>query len=237
MDLTTTTALVTGANRGLGLRLATQLRERGARVYAGVRDVADVDPAWGLEPVHVDITDARSLAAAVETAGDVTLLVNNAGIALGTRVLSGDLDDARAEVETNLWGTLAAMRAFAPVIERNGGGGILNVLSALSWVAFADAGAYSVSKSAAWAMTNAARLELAPRGVRVSALHVGYMDTDMAAGIDADKADPAHVAALALDGLAAGAHEILGDDVSRAVRAGLAGGVDALYPQLDPRLG
>jgi NAD(P)-dependent dehydrogenase (short-subunit alcohol dehydrogenase family) len=135
-------------------------------------------------------------------------------------------------MDTHFFGTLAVTRAFAPKIAANGGGSILNVLSVLSWVSFPGVGGYCAAKSAEWSLTNALRQELAPQGIRVSGLHVGYMDTDLAAGVDAPKSDPAAIATLALEALAAGTPEILADDLSKQVRAGLAGGVEALYPQV-----
>jgi NAD(P)-dependent dehydrogenase (short-subunit alcohol dehydrogenase family) len=231
IDLSTSTVLVTGANRGLGRHLAEQLVARGATVYAGARRPETVDLA-GVIAIQLDITDPASVAAAAKTASGVTLLINNAGIETGTSLLAGDVSDIRLEFETHVFGPLDVTRAFVPVIEGNGGGAILNVLSAVSWIAFPATGAYCAAKSAEWSMTNALRAELAPRNIRVSGLHVGYMDTDMAARVDAAKSDPALIAALALDQVAAGVPEILADDVSRQVRAGLAGGVAALYPAL-----
>jgi NAD(P)-dependent dehydrogenase (short-subunit alcohol dehydrogenase family) len=231
MDLSTSTALVTGANRGLGRHFATELLKRGAKVYAGARNPDSVD-VEGAIPLAVDVTDPASVAAAVEAAGDVTLLINNAGIAADVNLLTGELDGAHREMETNYFGTLSMIRAFAPVIAGNGGGGVLNVLSVLSWVSFPDFSGYCASKSAAWSMTNAVRAELIDRGVVVTALHVGLMDTDMAAGIDGPKSNPADVATLALDAVAAGHYEVLADDTSRGVQAGFAHGVKGLYPQL-----
>jgi NAD(P)-dependent dehydrogenase (short-subunit alcohol dehydrogenase family) len=231
IDLSTSTALVTGANRGFGRHLAEQLAGRGARVYAAARHPERMDLA-GVTPIRLDITDSASVAAAAAAAGDVTLLINNAGIGTGASLLTGDIADIRLEFDTHLFGTLEVTRAFVPVIDSNGGGGILNVLSVLSWITFPHLGAYSAAKSAEWSMTNALRAELAPRNIRVSGLHVGFMDTDLTAGVDAPKLDPAGVAALALDQLAAGVPEILADDLSKQVRAGLAGGVAALYPAL-----
>ncbi|OZC84254.1 short-chain dehydrogenase [Rhodococcus sp. 06-412-2C] len=231
MDLSTTTALVTGVNRGFGRHLAQQLSERGATVYAAARRPESVDLS-GVTPVALDITDPDSVVRAARLASKVTLLVNNAGISTGASLLSGDLEDVRREFETTLFGTLAVTRAFVPKIESNGGGAILNVLSVLSWLAFPEAGAYSAAKSAQWSMTNSLRVELAPRNIRVTGLHVGYMDTDLTAGVDAPKLDPAVVAKLALDELSAGNHEIIADELSRQVRSGLAGGVASLYPGL-----
>jgi len=223
MDIASSIPVVTGANRGLGRAFAAQLLERGAKVYAGARNPATVDLP-GAIPVQLDVTDPASIERAAKTAADVTLLINNAGVSSHQTLVGGDLDLIRAEMETNFYGTLLPIRAIAPVIEANGGGAILNVLSVLSWYHRAGFGAYNASKAAGWALSNAVRDELAPRGIGVSALHVAYMDTDMAASVPADqKTDPAIVAALALDGVAAGAPEILADELTRQVKAALAG--------------
>jgi len=215
------TAFVTGANRGLGRRIAAELLAHGATVYAAARRPETIDLP-GVVPVRLDITDPESVRRAAALASDVTVLVNNAGVSTGADLLTGDTNDIRLEMETHYFGTLEVTRAFAPVIEANGGGAILNVLSVLSWLHAAQVGAYSAAKAAAWAMTDAVRDELAPRGITVSALHVGYMDTDMAASVPADqKTDPAVVAKQALDGLFAGRPEILADEVTRTVKAQL----------------
>ena len=229
MQIEGKTALVTGANRGLGRHLASQLRDRGARVYAAARNPGAVDLP-GVTPIGLDITDPASVAAAAAATGDVAILVNNAGTSTGSSLLTGELADIRLELDTHFFGTLAVIRAFAPQLAAQGESAILNVLSALSWINFPRSGAYCAAKSAEWSLTNALRQELAPRGTRVSALHVGYMDTDMTRHVDAPKSDPAVIAKLALDGIEAGDAEIIADEVSRQVRAGLSGGVAALYP-------
>jgi NAD(P)-dependent dehydrogenase (short-subunit alcohol dehydrogenase family) len=217
------TALVTGANRGLGKRFAEQLVQRGAKVYAAARRPETIDVP-GVIPVELDITDPESVARAAEVAGDVNVLINNAGVSTRASLLTGSLDDVRLEMETHYFGTLAVTRAFVPIIEANGGGSILNVLSVLSWFHAPTSGAYSAAKAAGWAMTDAIRQELAPRGIHVASLHVGYMDTDMADFAPADqKTDPAVVAKLALDGLFAGEPEVLADELTRQVKAGLSG--------------
>ena len=230
MDPATTTALVTGANRGFGRALAAELLARGATVYAAARDPRSVDLP-GAVPIALDVTDPASVAAAAEVAGGVTLLVNNAGIDTGTDLLTGDRASLDAELAVHLHGPLEVTRAFLPQLEA-GRGSVLNVLSVLSWISFPGTGAYCAAKSAAWSMTNSLRASLAPRGVRVAALHVGYMDTDMTTGVEAPKSDPAEIARIAVDGLVAGSPEIVADEVSRRVQAGLAGGVAALYPAL-----
>ncbi|PXX09672.1 SDR family oxidoreductase [Mycolicibacterium moriokaense] len=215
------TALVTGANRGLGKRFAAQLVERGAKVYAAARRPETIDLP-GVVPIQLDITDPDSVARAASLAGDVNVVINNAGVSTRSTLLTGPIENVRLEMETHYFGTLSVTRAFVPIIEANGGGSILNVLSVLSWWHAPTAGAYSAAKAASWAMTDAVRQELAPRGVHVAALHVGYMDTDMADFVPADqKTDPSLVAKLALDGLFAGEPEILADDATRAVKAQL----------------
>jgi NAD(P)-dependent dehydrogenase (short-subunit alcohol dehydrogenase family) len=224
MRIEGSTALVTGANRGLGRRFAEELLARGATVYAAARRPGSVDLP-GVIPIALDVTDAASVAAAAEATGDVTLLINNAGSSTGASLMDGPMADIELEMNTHFFGTLAVTRAFAPQLAAGGGGAVLNVLSALSWVSFPGSGAYCAAKSAEWSLTNALRQQLAGQGTQVTALHVGYMDTDMTRNVTAPKAK------LALDELEAGHVEIVGDDVSRQVRAGLAGGVAALYPQ------
>lgn len=215
------TALVTGANRGLGRRFAEQLLERGATVYAAARNPDSIDLP-GAIPLQLDITDPESVRRAAQTASDVNVLINNAGVSTQAGLLDGPIEDIRLEMETHYFGTLGVTRAFVPVIESNGGGSILNVLSVLSWYHPPTSGAYSAAKAAGWALTDAVRAELAPRGIHVAALHVGYMDTDMVSYIPADqKTDPAVVARLALDGLFAGDTEILGDELTRTVKSHL----------------
>ena len=234
MKLAGSTAFITGANRGLGRHFAEQLLARGATVYAGARDIASIDLP-GAIPIQIDVTDPASVAAAAAATSGVNVLINNAGSSTGASFLEGSLDDVRREMETHYFGTLDVTKAFAPQLAASSSGpgtsAVLNVLSLLSWFTAPGASAYSAAKSAEWSLTNALRFELAAQGTSVSALHVGYMDTDMAAHVEAAKSDPAIVASLALDALEAGEAEILADDVSRQVQAGLAGGVAALYPQ------
>jgi NAD(P)-dependent dehydrogenase (short-subunit alcohol dehydrogenase family) len=231
MNIAGSTALVTGANRGLGREVAAQLLARGATVYAGARNPDTVDLP-GAKVVQLDITDPASVAAAAEVAGGTTLLINNAGSSTRSDLLGGDLEDIRLEMDTHFFGTLSVVRAVAPRIAANGGGSILNILSVLSWVSFPAIGAYCAAKSAEWSLTNALRPELAEQNIRVAGLHVGYMDTDMAASVAGPKANPADIAEIALDGIEAGVHEIVADETSRQVLAGLSGGVGALYPQI-----
>jgi NAD(P)-dependent dehydrogenase (short-subunit alcohol dehydrogenase family) len=229
MEIAGSTALVTGANRGLGRHLAEQLRDRGATVYAGARNPESVDLP-GVIPIALDVTDIESVAAAAAVARDVTILINNAGSSTGSSLLTGDLARIRLEMDTHYFGTLNVTRAFAPLLAEHDRSAILNVLSVLSWVTFPQIGAYCAAKSAEWALTNALRQELAGQGTRVSSLHVGYMDTDMAKRVDAPKADPGDVAREALEGIVAGDAEIIADEISKHVLSGLSSGVAGLYP-------
>ena len=231
MEITGQTALVTGANRGLGRHLAQQLRDRGAAVYAAARNPASVD-LDGVTPIALDVTDPASVQAAAAATRGVSILVNNAGSSTGSSLLTGDLSAIRLEMDTHYFGTLAVTRAFASQLAEHEHGAILNILSALSWLAIPRSGAYSAAKSATWSLTNALRQELAPSGILVSALHVGYMDTDMTRSIDAAKSDPADIARIAIDGIEANQAEIIADDFSRDVLAALSGGVAALYPKV-----
>lgn len=225
-------AFVTGANRGLGRHLAFELLSRGAKVYAGARNPESVNIP-GVIPVKLDITNPQEVAEAAMVAKDVTLLINNAGTSTGASLLDGDLDKIQLEFNTHFFGTLSMIRAFAPILTNNGGGSILNILSALSWFSIGgNEGAYTAAKAAEWALTNELRLKLYPQNVRVVGLHVGFMDTDMTAGVEAPKADPAEIAKLAIDGIEANSFEILADELSRKLQSALAGGVAALYPQL-----
>ncbi|MFD4942387.1 SDR family oxidoreductase [Streptomyces sp. NPDC058239] len=228
-------AFVTGANRGLGEQFVRTLFEAGAaKVYAGSRDPGKVTVP-GAIPVAVDITDHESVRAAADRAQDVTLLVNNAGSTTRADVLAADLDAFRTEFETHVLGTLAMSRSFAPVLGRNAGGAVVNVLSVLSWVSIPASAGYSAAKAAEWSVTNALRVALAEQGTQVTALHVSYMATDMTANLTAPKSDPAAVARAALDGVEAGLYEVLADDASKQVQAALAKGPEALYPQLAGR--
>lgn len=222
MKIKDSVTLVTGANRGLGLAFTQALLAGGARkVYAAARDPASVKQA-GVQPVRLDVTNAADVEAAARELGDVTLLINNAGIARNSGLLaSGGVDALRAELETNLFGPLLLSRAFAPALARNGGGAIVNVLSVLSWISVPVFATYCASKSAAWSLGNGLRNELRGQGTQVLALHVGLMDTDMARHLTAPKSKPEDVVRQTLAALEAGRDEILADETSRSVKQGL----------------
>jgi NAD(P)-dependent dehydrogenase (short-subunit alcohol dehydrogenase family) len=225
MRIAGSTALVTGAGRGLGATLVEALLARGAAtVYAAARDPRSVvhqDPR--VVPLRLDVTDPASIRDAVERAGDVDLLINNAGIAGNGSLLSGDPERARAEMETNFWGPVTVLRAFAPVLARNGGGAAVNVLSVLSWLTAPATGSYSASKAAAWSLTGSARAELRGQGTQVVGVHLGYMDTAMVAALDVPKIAPADVARQTLDAIEDGAEEVLADIPARQAKVALSG--------------
>ncbi|HEY5263450.1 MAG TPA: SDR family oxidoreductase [Steroidobacteraceae bacterium] len=230
MKIQNSTAFVTGANRGLGLAYARALLAAGARkVYAGARDPSTVPALEGLVPVRLDVNNAGDIATAAAQCGDVDLLINNAGI-IGDEPLLGKNGVAalRNVLDTNLHGVLAMSRAFAPVLRAHGGGALVNMLSALSWVSLGNTSAYSVSKAAAWSLTNGLRNELRGQGTQVVAVHAGYIDTDMVRDVDSPKARPADIARAVLEGIEAGAAEVLADDTARHVKAGF-GAVPSIY--------
>ncbi|KNH15804.1 short-chain dehydrogenase [Arthrobacter sp. ZBG10] len=223
--------LVTGANGGLGTHFVNQALARGAaKVYASARTPRSWDDPR-VVPLTLDVTDSESIAAAAAAAQDVTVLINNAGAAVSTPgILMHTDEEIRRNVETNFLGPLFLARAFAPALRANYNAAIIDIHSALSW--YAVAGIYSATKAALWSATNSLRLELAPAGVQVVGVHVGYVDTAMAAHTDDAKADPAEVVHSVLDGLEAGAHEVLADQTSVQLKAGLSAPIDVVYPQL-----
>lgn len=223
-------ALVTGGSRGIGKALVNELFARGAsKVYATARDPRTVTHP-DVIPLALELTDPDAAAALAEQAPDVTILLNNAGTALGSSFLDSPIADIRREFEINFFGPLYVTRALAPVLASNGGGHILTVVSTLSWFSTPGTDAYGASKAALWSQTNALRLALRPHGITVTGLHVGYVDTDLTAGIDVPKNSPHSVATQALDGIEADALEVLVDDLTRQVKAGLAADPSVLYP-------
>ena len=223
--------LVTGANGGIGSELVSEALKRGAsKVYATARHPRQWEDAR-IVPLALDVTDPASISAALQAAPDVTVLINNAGISPSSPgILSHSDAEIRANVETNFVGPLMLARAFAPVLSRNEGAALVDIHSALSW--YAVAGIYSATKAALWSATNSLRLELAPAGVHVLGVHVGYVDTAMAASASGPKVDPADLARAILDSVQAEDYELLADDTSRQVRAGLSAPLEAVYPQL-----
>jgi NAD(P)-dependent dehydrogenase (short-subunit alcohol dehydrogenase family) len=188
-----------------------------------------------VEPLRLDITDPASVAAAAAIAQDVTLLVNNAGISTYTNLLTGDEAKIRLELETHFFGTLNVVKAFAPTLAKSGGGAIINILSALSWFSYDGANAYAVAKAAEWSLTNGIRLELAAQNTLVTGVHLGAADTDIMAGYEGPKIDPAEVPRAALAAVEEGEREVLVDDWSRHVKASLANDPGAFYTETPGR--
>ncbi len=222
MKVKESVALVTGANRGIGLAFTQELLARGVRkVYAGARDPSSVLQP-GVEAIRLDVTNPLEVAAAAANARDVTLVINNAGVGQQGGFLAADSEAvARRMLETNFFGMLSVSKAFAPILAVNGGGGIINVLSIVSWVNSGMLAGYAASKAAAWSLTNSLRHELAAQKTQVLALHMGFVDTDMVRAVEADKISPREIARQALDGLEAGLDEVLGDESTRSVKRGL----------------
>lgn len=231
MKIEGSVALVTGANRGLGRAFARALVARGAAtVYGAARDASTVTDA-GVIPVGLDVTDPAQVHRVAEACGDVTLLVNNAGVLTNTPLIGApDLEAARLEMEVNYFGTLSMCRAFAPVLASNGGGAIVNMHSVVSFFTPPASGSYGVSKAAVWAMTNGVRIELARQGTLVVGVHCGFVDTDMAAGVDAPKLAPDEVARQAFDAVEAGQVEVLADELTRTMKASLPRDQELVYP-------
>jgi NAD(P)-dependent dehydrogenase (short-subunit alcohol dehydrogenase family) len=222
MKISGATALVTGANRGLGLAFARALLEAGAaRVYAGARDPGAV-ALPGVIPLRLDVTRDEDVAAAAREAADVTLLINNAGVARpGGFLADGAVEAAREQFEVNFLGPMRMARAFAPVLAKNGGGALINVLSVSSWINGPMLATYGASKSAAWALTNGLRIELEGQGTQVLGLHAGFIDTDLARDIDAPKSSPEEIVSVTLAALERGERQVLADEIARQVHSGL----------------
>ncbi|KNE24928.1 SDR family oxidoreductase [Achromobacter spanius] len=222
MNLKNAVVLITGANRGLGLAFARVALARGARkVYAAARDPSTITLP-GVEAIKLDVSNPADVAAAAAHAKDVTLVINNAGIAAMGGFLDADaIESAQRHLDINVFGSLRVAQAFAPVLAANGGGALLNVLSIASWINGQPLGLYAMSKSAAWAMTNGLRHDLRAQGTQVLGLHMGFVDTDLTKGIDAPKSTPDSIVNQAFDGLEAGAEEVLADERTRQVKQGL----------------
>jgi NAD(P)-dependent dehydrogenase (short-subunit alcohol dehydrogenase family) len=218
MDISTSTPVVTGAARGLGFHLVDELLERGVpRVYALARDPGRVRHDDRVVPVAFDLLDPATIAAAARSAADATLLINNASTATFAGPLDATVDGVQQEMAANFDGTYATIRAFVPVLEANGGGRIVNVLSLLALASTPPMTGYSASKAAAHSLTQALRPVLAARGIGVHGVYPGGIDTDMLAGIDAPKTAPAQVAAAILDALADGVEDIFPDPNAQAM--------------------
>ena len=233
MKIENAVVLVTGANRGIGLAFVSELLARGARkVYAAARDPSSIAPQPGVQALRLDVNNPEDVAAAAALASDVTLVINNAGIAQPGGFMSADSEEVMRRIfETNVFGVLRVSKAFAPVLQANGGGALLNVLSVASWVNGGELAAYSASKSAAWSLTNALRHELAAQKTQVLGLHMAYVDTDLTRGFDVPKTSPVQIVRRALDGLEAGADEVLADELTQHVKLAMTATRPSYLPQ------
>jgi NAD(P)-dependent dehydrogenase (short-subunit alcohol dehydrogenase family) len=218
MNLTDSVALVTGANRGLGARLVAELLRAGAaKVYATSRaDVAGANDDPRVRPLILDVTDPASVAAAAASASDVSVLVNNAGALAFGSALDGDLEGFERDLHTNYLGTLRVTRAFAPALARNAPAAVVNILTLIALAPMGSMAGYSASKAAAHSITQALRAELRPRGITVLGAYPGGIDTDMLAGVEAQKAPPQLVASRIVSALVAGEEVVFPDDASAA---------------------
>lgn len=209
MNLSQSTVLVTGANRGIGRAVTNAFHLAGVeKIYAASRG-GDTPEGSGIIPVHLDIDDPASINAAAQTCPDVTLLVNNAGIVRGGGPLSApSLDGLRAEMDTNVFGTLALTRTFASIIRANGGGGIVTLASILALAPIPQVGTYAATKAALHSLMMSLRAELDGSGVNVVSVLPAFVDTDMTAGIEQQKLTPEQIAAALIAGLEDDATEI-----------------------------
>lgn len=233
MKIEGSVALVTGANRGLGKAYTRELVARGAgKVYGAARNPAAVTEP-GVTPIALDITDPDGVARAAAQCADLTLLVNNAGVLkYSTFTGAPSLDAARAEMETNYFGTLRMCRAFAPILAANGGGALVNMLSVTSFFTNPFNASYGASKAAEWSLTNGIRTELHHHGTLVVGVHAGFIDTDMVAGLDVPKISPESVAVQVFDAVEAGQVEVLADERTRSVKASLPRDHELIYPPI-----
>lgn len=232
MKIENAVVLVTGANRGIGHAFVRELLARGAKkVYAGARNPMAITQTGAVD-LRLDVNNPQEVAAAAVICSDVTLVINNAGIAQPGGFLAEDSEEvARRMFETNFFSVLRMSKAFAPILKANGGGAFINVLSVGSWVNGGELAAYSASKSAAWSLTNALRNELAVQKTHVLGLHMAYVDTDLTRGFDVPKSSPEHIVGQALDGLESGLDEVLADELTVQVKKGLTAERSSYLPQ------
>jgi len=222
MDIQGRTVFITGANRGIGAAITAALKVAGAKkVYAAARD-PDTIRIDGVEKVQLDVTNPAQITAAAARATDVDLLINNAGILLPSAALMPEADELfLRQVEVNVLGPLRMTRAFAPRLNVNGGGYVVNVHSVLSWLSFGVVTPYSASKAALWAFTNGLRVELRSQRTRVLGVHFAYVDTDMTAGLSVPKLSAEEVAASILQAVSEGKEELLVDPITDQVKRSL----------------
>lgn len=223
MKIQNAIALVTGANRGIGRELVKALLAAGAsKVYAGVRDVNSLTALKAINssqivPLQLDVTDRKRVNALAEQAPDVNLLINNAGILAFGSILDVPLETIADQFETNFYGKLNMARTFVPVIETNGGGAIVNMLTLVALASMPGLSVYNASKAAAWSMTQSLRASVSSKGIEVYGVFPGAVDTDMLAGVEMAKTSPADIAAAVIAGIEAGEEDIFPDPMSTQV--------------------
>jgi NAD(P)-dependent dehydrogenase (short-subunit alcohol dehydrogenase family) len=244
MDISGSVAFVTGANRGIGRAFVEQLLQRGAsKVYVAARDQASLAEllAGGdgrLVPVTLDVTNSAQVAAAVAAAPDVTLLINNAGVAAFEGAISAsDLSAARREMEVNYFAPLTLTRAFAPVLAASGGGAVLNMLSMLALVSLPMAATYAASKAAMLSLTRSIRAELAAQGTLVAGVLAVQTETPLGARLPEPRLKPEDVVSDALDAVEAGTNdEIVAGALSRGAYQAITSDPKAFQAKMSTRL-
>lgn len=218
--------LVTGGQRGLGAAFAAEFLSHGAdRVYVTARTPRPSDDAR-VVPLPLDVTVPGSVEAVAEVAGDVAVVVNNAGVRGPLSILGTDIDAMRHVFDTNVFGPVRIAQAFAPVLGQHPESALVDIHSVLSWLG--GAGAYGASKAALWSMTNSLRVELSRQNTTVIGVHLGLAETDMTVGLELPKLTPQFVASQVVEGVIHGEVEILVDQESRNVKAALGGSVEDL---------
>lgn len=223
MKLQNATALVTGANRGIGRAMVQALLNAGVqKVYATARDrhsleaLKAVDPTRVI-PLQVDITDRNLVSRLTEQAPDVNLLINNAGVLSFGNILETSLEVIHQQFDVNFYGTLNMARAFVSVLERNGGGAIVNLLTLVALASMPGLAAYNASKAAAWSMTQSLRASVADKNIAVYGVFPGAVDTDMLAGVDMAKTSLADIVTAILQGIETDQEDIFPDPMSNQV--------------------
>lgn len=221
MNIEQSVALVTGANRGIGRALVQALLAAGvAKAYAAARSVEKLNGFASdgrVTTVPIDVTDERSVSDLAKRASDVTLLINNAGVLDFGSVLEAPQNAFERNFSTNFYGVLSMSRAFAPVIERNGGGAIANILTLVALASMPGLGVYNASKAAAWSLTQSLRAGLSGRNIAVYGVFPGAVDTDMLAGVEMPKTSPQDVAKAVVAGVSQSTEDIFPDPMSASL--------------------
>jgi NAD(P)-dependent dehydrogenase (short-subunit alcohol dehydrogenase family) len=224
MQIRGSIALVSGANRGIGRALVEALLDRGARrVYATARDLATLDGVVALDrarvrPLKLDVTNPGDARAAAGAAGDVNLLINNAGVATAAGAADTSIDMIRETMETNFFGLVNVTNAFLPTL-REHHGAIVNILTIVALASSPILAAYNASKAAGWSLTQSLRADLARHGITVHGVFPGAVDTDMIRSFTLPKTPAIDVARAVLDGIEAGTEDIFPDPMAQQLYA------------------